>query len=173
MQIIIQPFSADNFVDAQRWEAISKRRKEPKSTQNDHHKHTQRQPTSRQALASESLSDWPLTIVARAGLALSRSRGGTFGRKRSRRAGGEGISDGVRGVGRLDVKDEFEEGTRDQCGRQMCGKIVVQEELAAHDEEGNVVGCPDEEEETCAVVKTRACTCLAKMSSQIITFLPP
>lgn len=38
----------------------------------------------------------------------------------------------------------------------MCGQVVVKEELAAHDEEGDVVGGPAEEEETCAVVKTRA-----------------
>ena len=38
----------------------------------------------------------------------------------------------------------------------MCGQVVVKEELAAHDEEGDVVSGPAEEEEASAIVETRA-----------------
>ena len=48
----------------------------------------------------------------------------------------------------------------------MSREVVVQEELEAHDEEGDVVGGPEEEEETCAVVEAtaRACVWLALWS---------
>lgn len=39
----------------------------------------------------------------------------------------------------------------------MRGEVVVEEELAAHDVEGDVVGCPGQEEEACAVVEAGAC----------------
>ncbi len=38
----------------------------------------------------------------------------------------------------------------------MRRQVVVKEELAAHDEEGNVVGSPAEEEEAGTVVETRS-----------------
>jgi hypothetical protein len=41
----------------------------------------------------------------------------------------------------------------------MGGEVMVQEELATHDVEGEVVGCPGNEEESGGVVKagSRAC----------------
>ena len=38
----------------------------------------------------------------------------------------------------------------------MGGQVVVEEELTAHDEEGDVVGGPGQEEEAGAVVETVA-----------------
>ena len=42
----------------------------------------------------------------------------------------------------------------------MRGEVVVEEELAAHDVEGDVVGGPEEEEEACAVVEAGAGSCV-------------
>lgn len=58
----------------------------------------------------------------------------------------------------LDAEDEFDECACDETRGEVGGKVVVQEELAAHDVEGDVVSCPGEEEETGRVVETRACS---------------
>ena len=58
----------------------------------------------------------------------------------------------------LDAEDEFDEGAGDEAGGEVGREVVVQEELAAHDVEGDVVSCPGEEEETGRVVETRACS---------------
>jgi hypothetical protein len=60
------------------------------------------------------------------------------------------------GVHGLDAEDELDQGAGDETRGEMGGQIVVQEELASHDVEGNVVGCPGEEEESSRVVKTGA-----------------
>lgn len=56
----------------------------------------------------------------------------------------------------LDVEDEFDEGAGDEDGGQVRGEVVVEEELAAHDVEGDVVGGPGEKEEAGGVVEAGA-----------------
>jgi hypothetical protein len=51
-------------------------------------------------------------------------------------------------VDRINVEDEFDKGTSHKGGGEVGGEVVVKEELATHDVEGNVVGGPGEEEET-------------------------
>ena len=63
-------------------------------------------------------------------------------------------------AGRVKVKDEFEEGAADEGGGEVGGEVVVQEELAAHEVEGEVVRGPAEEEEARAVVESGACSCV-------------
>lgn len=63
------------------------------------------------------------------------------------------------GVGWLDVEDELDQGTGDEGAGEMSWQIMVQEELAAHDEEGDVVSGPGQEEESGAVVQAGASTC--------------
>lgn len=41
----------------------------------------------------------------------------------------------------------------------MGGKVVVEEELSTHDEEGKVVCAPDKEKESCAVVEAATGPC--------------
>lgn len=72
-----------------------------------------------------------------------------------------GIIDGGKGnagVKRLQVENEFNQRTTDQGGRQVRGQVVVQETLAAHQPEGEVVGSPAQEQKPGAVVQTRAGT---------------
>ena len=52
----------------------------------------------------------------------------------------------------FDVEDEFDECAGDKAGRKVSWQVVVQEKLATHQVEGEVVGCPTEEEETGRVV---------------------
>ena len=73
---------------------------------------------------------------------------------------GFAVFDGEVGeVVRLDVEDEFDDGASHERGGKVSGQVVVEEELTAHYEEWDVVGCPEEEEEACAVVEAGACTC--------------
>lgn len=66
---------------------------------------------------------------------------------------------------RLDVENEFYEGACDEGRRKVGGKIVVEEQLAAHDVEGDVVGGPGQEEKTCGVVETGASTIVKSIHS--------
>lgn len=59
-------------------------------------------------------------------------------------------------VDRVDVEDELDEGAGYEGGGEVGGEVVVEEELAAHDVEGDVVGGPGKEEETGRVVETVA-----------------
>lgn len=65
--------------------------------------------------------------------------------------GGEGGDRVVQSDG-VDVADELEKGTGDEGGGEVCGEVVVQEELAAHEVEGEVVRGPAEEEEARGIV---------------------
>ena len=71
--------------------------------------------------------------------------------------GGEGGDGVVEGDG-VEVEDEFEEGAGDEGGGEVGGEVVVQEELAAHEVEGEVMRGPAEEEESGGVVEAGACT---------------
>lgn len=75
--------------------------------------------------------------------------------------GGDGgaLADVVDACG-FDVEDELYERTCDERRGEMSGQVVVQEELASHDEERNVVSCPGKEEETGRIIETRARACL-------------
>lgn len=50
----------------------------------------------------------------------------------------------------------------------MRGEVVVQEELAAHEEEGEVVRGPAEEEEACAVVEAGASACFLERGKRLV-----
>jgi len=57
------------------------------------------------------------------------------------------------GILGFNTEDEFDQSTCYETGCKMCGEVMVQEELATHDIEGDVVSSPGEEEETCRVVE--------------------
>lgn len=54
------------------------------------------------------------------------------------------------------VEDEFNQCTNDQAGCEMSRQVVVQEQLAAHQEEGEEVSSPGQEEESSRVIQTRS-----------------
>ena len=53
----------------------------------------------------------------------------------------------------------------------MGGKIVVEEELSAHEVEGEVMGGPAEEEEAGAVVQAGAGSCWSKVQYVLDEYL--
>jgi len=55
-------------------------------------------------------------------------------------------------IHRLDAEDELNQRACDKTRGEMGGKIMVQEELTAHDVERDVVSCPCQEEEAGRVV---------------------
>ena len=144
MQVIIQPLPRSHLLDRQARLAIRKRREEPEAPHQHANHNPHRRPGCKQALSSNSLPNrlTPLLLLLfRARLAVRDVE----------------VTD-VRG---LDVEDEFDDGACNERGSEMCGEVVVQEELAAHDEEGDVVRCPEEEEKTCAIVEAGTCACVS------------
>lgn len=93
-------------------------------------------------MCAKSFSDWPAAIIL--GLFLGDTAAA--------------LGDFVK-TGRLNVENEFDESTRNESRGKMSGEVMVKEKLATHDEEGNVVSSPGEEEETSAVVQARASAC--------------
>jgi hypothetical protein len=91
-----------------------------------------------------------------------------FGRHEAAQAtegSGLGLAGGVidRGkcsarVERLQVENEFNQRTAHHGGGQVRGQVVMQEALATHQPEGEVVRSPAQEQEPGAVVQTRAGT---------------
>jgi hypothetical protein len=131
VQIITQPLPLQHLVNLQPRLPIRQRRKEQETPQQNRVNHRRRRPRSPQPLRRNG-------VPHRSPL--------DDGFRRRRRllwycdfvvGGGEGF----------DVEDEFDKGACDEGGCEMRREVVVQEELAAHDEEGEVVRCPGEEEE--------------------------
>lgn len=138
MQIITQPLPRVHLPHAQPGFPIRKRRKKPEAPTQHRNNHTSRRPRREQTLPGNSLPDRPSALARR-------------------RRGRLAVFDGaLHEVGGLDVEDEFDDGAGDERGGEVRGEVVVQEELAAHNKEGDVVRGPEEEEEACAVVEAGA-----------------
>ena len=56
----------------------------------------------------------------------------------------------------IEIEDEFQQRAGYEGGGEVGGEVVMEEELAAHEVEGEVVGGPAEEEEAGAVVEAGA-----------------
>ena len=61
-------------------------------------------------------------------------------------------------LGRVGAKEELHNRASNERRGKVSGQIMMQEQLTAHDEEGEVVSCPGEEEEACRVVQARTGT---------------
>ena len=142
MQIIVQPLPRINLTDIQPRLSIRQRRKEPKSPNHHRQNNPRSRPRGQETLTGNALADRSVAFL----LLL-------FG-------AGFAVFDGEVGeVVGLDIEDEFDDCARHKRRSKVSGQVVVEEELAAHYEEGNVVGCPEEEEEACAVVEAGAGAC--------------
>lgn len=146
MQIISQPLASLDLLNGQARFAVRQRRKEQEAPEHNGQDNARRNPAAEHALRSDALADG---LGQRAAVALGRR-----------------VADGWRiRVHRLDVEDELDEGTCDEDRREMRGEIVVQEQLATHNVEGNVVGRPGKEEEAGRVVEARAGAWLNQIST--------
>ena len=150
MQIIIQPLPRRHLLNAQPRPSISQRGKKQKPPHQPGHNHPSSRPRNQQTLPPHPL---PNRSTPQHPLRLRRLR------PRTAPFGFEELGFGEGGeLGGFDVGDEFYDGARDEGRGEVRGEVVVQVELAAHDEEGGVVRGPEEEEEACAVVEAGAGT---------------
>lgn len=144
MQVISEPLPRNDLLGTQARLAVCQRQEEPPPTNRNRQHNPTGSPKRQHTLSAHALlgrNDDPFTsavfVLAR-GLVLRL------------------LQEVLVQSDRIEVADEFEQGTRDESGREMGGQVVVEEELAAHDEEGDIVSGPAKEEETGAVVETGA-----------------
>lgn len=142
MKIIIEPLPGIDLINIKTGAAVGEGSKVEETANDNGEDCTSSSPGANEALGAESLSDGPAAIflvlfLGDAATALSNLFNG----------------------GRLNVEDEFNKSACHKGRSEMSGEVMVKEELTTHDEEGNVVGSPGEEEETGAVVETRASAC--------------
>lgn len=135
MQIIPQPLPRQHLLNIQPRSTISQRRKEPETPNSNRQKRTRSSPRSHQTSETKTF----------------------LGRHEARTEGDSGflvVRYGVlrKGLG-VEVEDEFDQGARDESGCEMSGEVVVEETLADHEVEWEIVSRPAEEEEACAVVE--------------------
>ena len=142
MQVVIQPLPRNNLSNIQARLSICQGRKEQETPDEHGQNDAAGSPGIEEALPADPLADRATTLLLGLEVALAAFLDLLLGE--------------VGDLGGLDVEDEFDDGAGDEGGGEVRGQVVVQEELAAHDEEGEVVGGPDQEEETCAVVEARA-----------------
>lgn len=140
MQIVVEPLSGLNLLNAQTRLTVSQGSKVQETPDNDSKNTASGSPHAKQVGLTSSLTDG-LVLLHGSLLVLC--------------DGGIARSDIVE-VNGVDVEDEFDKGTSHEGGGEVGGQVVVEEELTAHDVEGNVVGGPGQEEETGRVVETVA-----------------
>jgi hypothetical protein len=136
MQVVVEPLPRLYLRDVQTRCAISERSKEEEAPDQSSNDNTGSGPGSEQRLSSNALPD---RLVARTlcdGLAVF-------------------LGDACN-IGRLKIEDEFDQCTCNKCAGKVGWKVMVQEELTAHDEEWDIVGGPCKEEEAGAVVQSGA-----------------
>lgn len=144
VQIISKPSASIHTRDVQTRSTIGQRRKEPESIDRSAKNNQGSDPSCDDGLRAHTLGSLhKATGSSGAGLA-----GWVV----------SGLCSGLFNGDWLEVEDEFNQGTSHQGRGQMSGEVVVQETLAAHEPEGEVVSCPAEVEETSAVVHAGAGT---------------
>jgi hypothetical protein len=68
-------------------------------------------------------------------------------------------------LSRLRVKDELEKSTSDETRSKVSWKVMMQEKLSSHEEEGEVVSSPGKEEEAGRVIQAGAGTAVKRVNS--------
>jgi hypothetical protein len=140
VQVVVKPLSGLDLLNAQTRLTISQGSEVEETPDNDSKNTASGSPHAEQVGLDSSLADG-LVLLDGSLLVLCES----------------GVARGdVVNVDRIDVEDKFDQSTSHEGGGEMGGEVVVKEELATHDVEGDVVGGPGEEEETGRVVETVA-----------------
>ena len=141
MEVIVQPLPRKHLGNLQPRLTISQWAEEPETPDKCCNDHATGSPSADQCLTSNALAD---RFAALSCLCLA-----TLLAVHDRVARTNGLD-----FLWLNVEDELNNGTCDKTRCQMSWKVVVEEELATHDEERKIVGSPYEEEETCAVIQS-------------------
>jgi hypothetical protein len=139
VKVIRQPFPRLDLLDAKARFSICQRCEEQEAPKRDGKNDTGSDPAAEQALCSD-------TFTNRAGLGTAVA-----------------LNSGVRWWGLwvygLNIENELDKSACNEHRSEMCGQVVVQEELTAHDVEGDVMSSPGKEEEAGRVVKTGTGAC--------------
>lgn len=127
VQVVAEPLASHDLLNCQGREAICQGQEEVAATSSDGQDDTASNPAPLQALAGKTLTG----------------------------------SDVLLGVVFLIVvavcgENKLDQSASHQAGSKVSREVVVQEELASHEEEWHVVGCPSQPEETGRVVQARA-----------------
>ena len=142
MQIIPQPLPRIHLIRIQPRFPIRQRQEKPPSTNHKRQHNTARSPQRQHGLTRDPIFRRNHDPLAASIFVLARGLGLGL------------LEDVFVETDGVEVEDEFEEGAGDEGGGEVSGEVVVEEELAAHEVEGEVVGGPAEEEEAGAVVET-------------------
>jgi hypothetical protein len=139
VKVIRQPLPGLDLLDIKARFSVCQRCKEQEAPERDGKNDTGSNPAAKQALRSDAFAD------------------------RTRLGSAMALDSGVRWRGfwvyGLNIEDELDESACNKHRSEMCWEVVVQEELTAHDVEGNVMSSPGEEEEAGRVVETGTGAC--------------
>ncbi len=138
VQVVAEPLPPDDLLDREARVAVRQRQEEVPARGHQDKDDKGGDPRGQHALAGKALASSQVAL-GRDGLLTG--LGSLVGHL---------VLDGVL------AEDELDQGTRYEGRGQVGGKVVVQEQLTAHDVEGEVVGCPGEEKEARRVVQARA-----------------
>jgi len=149
VKIVAEPLPPEDLVDRETRIPVGKGQEEVPAGKGERKNHESRNPRRHHALAGEPLASSQVTLGGNGLLA--------------------GLDSLVSGLvlGGIGTKDELDERSGYEGGGKMGGEIMMQEELATHHVEGEVMGGPGEEEEACGVVQTGARTCQEGLVSVI------
>lgn len=139
VKIIVEPLPGINLIDIKTRATVCEGSKVEETANDNGENGASSSPGANKALSAESFSDGPAAVLLVLFLGDAATALGNLVNR-----------------GRLNVEDKFDKSACHEGRSEMSGEVVVKEELTAHDEEGDVVSCPGEEEETGAVVETRA-----------------
>jgi hypothetical protein len=136
VQVVSEPLPSENSLDREARVTVGKGQEEVPASDDQSQNNTTSDPSGDHALARESLTGGD--VMPGADRALL-------------------VLDGDL-LGRLRVKDEFEKSTGDKTRSKVSWKVMMQKKLSSHEEEGEVVGSPGQEEEAGRVIQARAGT---------------
>lgn len=128
MQVVAKPLASVDFGNRKAGVAVCERQEEVAVGSNKSKDDSSSGPANQETLTSESLGG--SNVLLGAGLLLFTVRGA----------------------------DKLDESTGNQARGKVGGKVVVQEKLATHEEEWEVMRGPGQPEEASRVVETRAST---------------
>lgn len=142
VKVVAKPLPSEDLLDREAGVAISKRQEKVPASNDKRKNGKTGEPGSEHTLTSEPLASGDMVTGA----------------------GGSLLVLDFDFLSRLRVEDELQKSTSNEARRKMSRKIMMQEKLSTHEEEGEVVSGPGKEEEASRVIEARAGTCETHIS---------
>ncbi len=141
MKVVSKPLSGQHLRDGETGLAIRHWREEHEAPADNAKEHGRGSPCRQETLRAEPFAHWAVT-----------GNGCGADLLRGLSVGGQLFAVVVK-VRRLHAEYKLDEGASDERRSKMSREVMVQKELAAHDEERHVMRSPSQEEKACRVVK--------------------